>query len=320
MRKAKVAATIFGGVTSAVFCGLFALYAASPVVSPVTPKKSVEQISETASDCAAEIMISTTTATTAVTTASKTSTTTTKAISTVSYTTAVDTAYNVVTTASIVQLSAEVSAVDAWAPVSTVQVTTTAAETTQTWTEPSAELVGEVLDYEYQVPEEIDYAEAPEEVYYEEEQTTEEQPYTEPETEPVATEPETEPEVQETIVEEAPAVQESSLPISESDYIILCNAVAHEAGCNWIDITDKAKVVEVIMNRVNSPLYPNSITGVLTQPHQFSGSSSYVNLSTYSAYVTDSVKQAVDLYFADPSAFSHGYYSFYGDGTRNYFS
>ncbi len=317
MRKAKVAATIFGGVTSAIFCGLFAVYATSPVVSPVTPKKCVEQISETACEPAAEIVISTTTATTAVTTASKTSTTTTKAISTVSYTTAIDTASNVVTTASIVQLSADINAVDAWAPANNeVQTQTEAA--VQTWTEPQTEQSTEVLEYDTQVPEEIDYADAPEEIIYYEEVTEE---YSEP-----VTEAETEPEIQvPEYTEEVPAApaaaeETPALPISESDYIVLCNAVAHEAGCNWIDITDKAKVVEVIMNRVNSPLYPNSVVGVLTQPHQFSGSSKYVNLTTFSSYVTDSVKQAVDLYFADPSAFSHGYYSFYGDGTRNYFS
>lgn len=108
--------------------------------------------------------------------------------------------------------------------------------------------------------------------------------------------------------------------ISDSDYIILCNAVAHEAGCNWISTTDKAKVVEVIMNRVYSPLYPNSIQGVLLQPYQFTGASSYVYLGTYSSDVSQSVMDAVDLYFSDPSSFSHGYFSFWGDGYQNHFS
>ncbi len=120
---------------------------------------------------------------------------------------------------------------------------------------------------------------------------------------------------------EAPAenVAPSVTQISESDYILLCNAVAHEAGANNISETEKAKVVEVIMNRVASPNYPNTIYEVLTQKYQFSGSSSYVNLGTYSSKVSDKVKAAVDLYFQDPSAFNDGYLSFTGDGRQNYF-
>lgn len=121
---------------------------------------------------------------------------------------------------------------------------------------------------------------------------------------------------------EAPAEQ-VTIPtvsgVSESDYILLCNAVAHEAGANSISVTEKAKVVEVIMNRVYSPNYPNTVYGVLTQKYQFSGSSSYVNLGTFSGKVTNKVKEAVDLYFADPSVFNEGYLSFTGDGKQNYF-
>lgn len=115
------------------------------------------------------------------------------------------------------------------------------------------------------------------------------------------------------------AAEENGLPISESDYILLCNVVGHEAGSSWISDYDKALVVEVVMNRVNSPLYPNTIFGVITQPNQFSGCSSYCYLTTFSQHVTESVKNAVKLYFSDPSQFSHGYYSFWGDGRRNYF-
>ena len=73
------------------------------------------------------------------------------------------------------------------------------------------------------------------------------------------------------------------------------------------------------MNRVASPLYPNTIYGVLTQPYQFSGSGGYVNLGTYSGNVTEAVKEAVMLYFTEPDSFTQGYFSFYGDGIRNYF-
>ena len=99
----------------------------------------------------------------------------------------------------------------------------------------------------------------------------------------------------------------------------LCNVVGHEAGSSWISIYDKAKVVEVIMNRVYSPLFPNSISAVLTQPYQFTGAQSYAFSGTYNWYVTESVKEAVRLYFSDPSQFGHGYLYFWGDGYQNHF-
>jgi len=126
------------------------------------------------------------------------------------------------------------------------------------------------------------------------------------------------PEIQE--IEETVANSVSaSAPITEAEYILICNCVANEAGSDNINETEKAKVVEVIMNRVASKSYPNTIYGVISQKYQFEGSSAYVNLTTFSKKVTPMVKSAVDLYFSDPSAFSHGYTSFYGDGVRNYF-
>ena len=126
------------------------------------------------------------------------------------------------------------------------------------------------------------------------------------------------PEIQE--IEETVANSVSAdIPITEAEYILICNCVANEAGCDNISETEKAKVVEVIMNRVASKSYPNTIYGVISQKYQFEGSSAYVNLTTFSKKVTPMVKSAVDLYFSDPSAFDHGYTSFYGDGVRNYF-
>lgn len=111
-----------------------------------------------------------------------------------------------------------------------------------------------------------------------------------------------------------------AISVSDSDYILLCNAVGHEYGSNWVSVYDKALVVEVIMNRVNSSLYPNTIYDVLTAPYQFSGAWGYVNLGTYSYQVTDSVKEAVNYYLNNPDQFQHGYLSFWGDGTYNHFS
>lgn len=101
---------------------------------------------------------------------------------------------------------------------------------------------------------------------------------------------------------------------------MLCNCVAYEYGANWVSDYEKGKVVEVIMNRVNSNRFPNTIYTVLTQPYQFSGVYNYINLGTYSNKVTDSVKRAVNLYFSDPGLYNQGYLFFEGDGTWNYFS
>lgn len=136
--------------------------------------------------------------------------------------------------------------------------------------------------------------------------------------------PEVIPETEAVIETEEPAetitIVDTSSSVSDSDYILLCNAVAHEAGSDNITIENKAKVVEVIMNRVYSSSFPNTIYGVITQKSQFSGSSTYADLTGYSSKVTQNVKSAVDLYFYDPSAFNHGYLYFYGDGSQNHFS
>lgn len=112
----------------------------------------------------------------------------------------------------------------------------------------------------------------------------------------------------------------NNVGVSESEYILLCNCVAYEAGSEWISEYDKALVVEVIMNRVNSSSFPNDIYSVITQEGQFSGVWNYANLGYYADNVSDSVKKAVDLYFNNPSQFNHGYMYFEGDGVMNYFS
>lgn len=108
--------------------------------------------------------------------------------------------------------------------------------------------------------------------------------------------------------------------VSDADYILLCNCVAHEAGSNSISKVEKAKVVEVIMNRVADPRFPSSIRGVITQKGQFEGSSSYSSLTDFSSKVTTLVKESVNYYFSNKSEFNHGYLYFYGDGKRNHFS
>ena len=149
-------------------------------------------------------------------------------------------------------------------------------------------------------------------------------PVQEQPTEPVATEPVTvEPAVpvSEEEVQSQPedTYSEPVIPISDAEYIMLCNAVAHEAGSSWIGLYEKAYVAEVIMNRVNSSLFPSTIYDVLTAPYQFTGAEDYVNLGYFTSDVTESVKEAVLLYFTEPQSFTQGYLYFYGDGTSNYF-
>lgn len=108
----------------------------------------------------------------------------------------------------------------------------------------------------------------------------------------------------------------SDLPITETERILLCNLVGREYGSDCVPIPEKAKVVAVVMNRVNSPLFPNTIYEVLTQPYQFSG---YIASDEYSYQVTDSVIEAVDYYFAHTEEFGDWLY-FEGDNVWNYFS
>lgn len=106
------------------------------------------------------------------------------------------------------------------------------------------------------------------------------------------------------------------LPITELERVMLCNLVGREYGSDYVPIPEKAKVVAVVMNRVNSSLFPNTIYEVLTQPYQFSG---YIASDEYSYQVTDSVIEAVDYYFAHTEEFGEWLY-FEGNGYLNYFS
>ncbi|MDO4864535.1 MAG: cell wall hydrolase [Ruminococcus sp.] len=296
MRKAKVAAIIVGGVSTCIFGGLFGVYATAPIVSQVAPSHDVENIYEVKSEELANVAAVTSIRTTATTTSRKFNTTTKASKEAAKKNVNIGSA--TASVASIIKNTDNETPAPAPAPAAEVYTEPETAAPTESETEaPTTEAV-------YVEP----TTEAPTEAPTEEE-------VTEPVTEAVTEAPTEAEVVVEVTVDETP-----SLPITDAEYIILCNAVAHEAGCYWIDEYDKAKVVEVIMNRVYSPRFPNTIEGVLTQPYQFSGSSSYVYLGTYSSYVTDSVKNAVNLYFNEPESFTQGYLSFYGDGTRNYFS
>lgn len=59
----------------------------------------------------------------------------------------------------------------------------------------------------------------------------------------------------------------SATGMSEADFNALCKIVQAEDGHDSID--GRIGVANVILNRVRSPLYPNSIMGVITAPGQF---------------------------------------------------
>ena len=107
-----------------------------------------------------------------------------------------------------------------------------------------------------------------------------------------------------------------AITVTQNEYYMLCNVLAHEYGADWVPVEEKALIIETIMNRVNSPLFPNTIYEVLMQKGQFPGLQNLIELGTFSSQVTDSVKAAVDLYLSDPSQFNHGYLFFSGDGKR----
>jgi spore germination cell wall hydrolase CwlJ-like protein len=163
------------------------------------------------------------------------------------------------------------------------------------------------------------------------EQYTEAPVYEEPEyteSEPVYEEP-AEEVTEETPAEETAPAEEAQpeeqqdngrkIQVTDDEYIWLCNVVGHEYGANWISEYEKAKVVEVVMNRVYDPRFPDNIWDVLTQPYQFSGLEWTLYLGTYSYQVTPSVKAAVDMYLEHPEDFNHGYLGFWGDGSMNHF-
>ena len=127
----------------------------------------------------------------------------------------------------------------------------------------------------------------------------------------VQTEPYVEPIVEQPVIEQT----YNELPITDYERTLLRNVVANEYGSDYVSVAEKAKVVAVVMNRVNSSSFPNTIEGVLTQPTQFTG---YYATDYEWGKVTDSVREAVDYYFSHQDEYGDWLY-FNGDGKWNYF-
>lgn len=107
----------------------------------------------------------------------------------------------------------------------------------------------------------------------------------------------------------------AGLPITNAEFIMLANLVAHEYGANWVATAEKAKVVAVVMNRVRDKRFPNNVRSVILQRNQFC----WVPDSYYWKRTTQGCKDAVTYYFNHQSEFSTSINSFWGDGHKNHF-
>lgn len=105
------------------------------------------------------------------------------------------------------------------------------------------------------------------------------------------------------------------IPITESERIMLTNLVAHEYGANWISTAEKAKIVMVVMNRVNSKNFPNDIHKVILQKGQFCNMPD----NRYIKQVTQDCIEAVYYYYNHVNDYSTNLFFYYGDGRKNYF-
>lgn len=114
-----------------------------------------------------------------------------------------------------------------------------------------------------------------EEVYYWE-PTDNDYAYSEPEWEPVYEEPvyeepatEEPPVVETPITSELPVDAVTPTPYTEEDLDLLARIIYQEAGCMWLSDEHQLLVGAVVMNRVNSSMFPNTVHDVIYQPGQY---------------------------------------------------
>lgn len=113
-----------------------------------------------------------------------------------------------------------------------------------------------------------------------------------------------------------PVVEESTLPITDQEFILIANVISHEAGCSWIGEYERACIVAAIMNRVNDSRWPGTIDEVVHQPYQMFNVPYY--RVDYSGIGTEVIDNAIYAYF-------NGTYdcgsinSWWGDGRNNHF-
>lgn len=64
-------------------------------------------------------------------------------------------------------------------------------------------------------------------------------------------------------------VRPDILPVDSYDLELLACVIYQEAGCDWISDNTRMMVGNVVLNRVNSDLFPNTIEEVLLQSGQY---------------------------------------------------
>ena len=197
---------------------------------------------------------------------------------------------------------------------STSAVTTNIIETTveETVAEPVIQLEPLVVQYEEpQIMAEPEHYDNPPVIEQEFETSI-------PETEETIELPETDPASSEPVIESIESsvwYDENNKPVSEDEFILLCNIVGHEYGSDYVSVEEKAKVVDVVMTRVREGWADGTIYGVLAQPYQFTG---FYPSYEYAWNVTPSCKEAVYYYFNHVHEFASNLY-FYGSGGWNHF-
>lgn len=102
--------------------------------------------------------------------------------------------------------------------------------------------------------------------------------------------------------------------VSESDIVMLAKTVAQEGGdCSY---TQQACVIWTVLNRVDSPEWPNTISENLLKPNQFAYYSNKVYREDHYQVAYD---QVYNWLFDGERYLSGEYQYFYGDGHRNHF-
>lgn len=105
--------------------------------------------------------------------------------------------------------------------------------------------------------------------------------------------------------------------VTEEERILLINVVASEYGSDWVSVSEKAKVVAVVMNRLRNGYWGDSISSVLAYPGQFEG---YSIQSWFYRSTTPTCIDAVDYYFIHQDEWQYqGIMYISGGGTYNTF-
>ena len=97
------------------------------------------------------------------------------------------------------------------------------------------------------------------------------------------------------------------------DFVLLAKVIQNEAGSDWLPMEWRMGVGEVVLNRVASPAFPNTIYDVVYEPKQYADKQNYNGMVLYS-YCIDAAVRLMngERVFNDPSVlyqanFKQGY-------------